>query len=251
MPQGDWLFWMDSDDTIPPECGRKLRDLVERDVDPQGAGLRDAGPLPGRRRGRRARVATSRSSTTSSCSATGRTCGSTGGFTSRSCRRSAAAGGEVAWTDVYVVHSGSDQSPPAQEKKLQRDLRLLELELAERPEHPFTLFNLGMTSRCMDRGFAEAVDYLRRGHRAVQPGRSRTCEGVMRCWSMPRCGWAVARRRWRPAGEAGGCSRDDAELRFREGVLLHELGRLDEARRAYLDVLGTATSGISAAWIAD
>ena len=29
----------------------------------------------------------------------------------------------------------------------------------------------------------------------------------------------------------------DAELRFREGVLLHELGRLEEARRAYLDVL--------------
>ncbi len=30
---------------------------------------------------------------------------------------------------------------------------------------------------------------------------------------------------------------DDAELRFREGVLLHELGRMDEARTAYLDVL--------------
>ena len=25
---GDWLFWMDSDDTIPPECGRGLRELV-------------------------------------------------------------------------------------------------------------------------------------------------------------------------------------------------------------------------------
>src|SRR5690606_5348800 len=24
---GDWLFWMDSDDTIPAECGRKLRAL--------------------------------------------------------------------------------------------------------------------------------------------------------------------------------------------------------------------------------
>ena len=23
---GDWLFWMDSDDTIPPECGRGLRE---------------------------------------------------------------------------------------------------------------------------------------------------------------------------------------------------------------------------------
>ena len=24
--RGEWLFWMDSDDTIPPECGRRLRD---------------------------------------------------------------------------------------------------------------------------------------------------------------------------------------------------------------------------------
>ena len=39
MPRGEWLFWMDSDDTIPPECGRELRDLVERQADPQGAGL--------------------------------------------------------------------------------------------------------------------------------------------------------------------------------------------------------------------
>ena len=54
---------------------------------------------------------------------------------------------------------------------------------------------------------------------------------------MPRCGWAIARRRWRPAGVAGSCSRDDAELRFREGVLLHELGRLEEAAAGYHDVL--------------
>ncbi len=26
--QGDWLFWMDSDDTIPADCGRKLRDSL-------------------------------------------------------------------------------------------------------------------------------------------------------------------------------------------------------------------------------
>jgi hypothetical protein len=29
---------------------------------------------------------------------------------------------------------------------------------------------------------------------------------------------------------------DHVKLRFREGVLLHEVGRLDESRRAYLDV---------------
>jgi glycosyltransferase involved in cell wall biosynthesis len=32
--RGDWIFWMDSDDTIPPECGRGLRDLVAREVEP-------------------------------------------------------------------------------------------------------------------------------------------------------------------------------------------------------------------------
>ncbi len=31
----------------------------------------------------------------------------------------------------------------------------------------------------------------------------------------------------------------DVELRFREGIVLHELGRLDEARRSYLDVLAS------------
>jgi O-antigen biosynthesis protein len=30
--RGDWLFWMDSDDTIPPECGRELRRIVGREV---------------------------------------------------------------------------------------------------------------------------------------------------------------------------------------------------------------------------
>ena len=29
---GDWLFWMDSDDTIPPHCGRGLRALAYREI---------------------------------------------------------------------------------------------------------------------------------------------------------------------------------------------------------------------------
>ena len=28
---GQWIFWMDSDDTISPENGRKLRTLAEQD----------------------------------------------------------------------------------------------------------------------------------------------------------------------------------------------------------------------------
>src|SRR5262245_18422151 len=47
------------------------------------------------------------------------------------------AGGKVEFIDMYVVHSGYDHSPQAQQRKLERDLRLLHLELQERPEHPF------------------------------------------------------------------------------------------------------------------
>ncbi len=47
-----------------------------------------------------------------------------------------AAGGRIALTDIFVVRSGSDQSPAAHERKRQRDLRLLYLELADRPEPP-------------------------------------------------------------------------------------------------------------------
>ena len=51
--RGDWLFWMDSDDTIPPECGRQLRGLIEREVDPNVLGFVMQVHCPGRRRGRR------------------------------------------------------------------------------------------------------------------------------------------------------------------------------------------------------
>ena len=45
------------------------------------------------------------------------------------------------------------------------------------------------------------------------------------------------RRRWRSPSAARALFPRDTELRFREGVLLHELGRLNEARQAYLDVM--------------
>ena len=53
---GDWLFWMDSDDTIPPECGRGLRGLVEHQNDPSVLAYIVIGVLPGWRRRRRSRV---------------------------------------------------------------------------------------------------------------------------------------------------------------------------------------------------
>ncbi len=220
--RGDWLFWMDSDDTITPDCGRGLRRLADCEVPPEVLGFIVQVHCPGT--------------------------GEDGGpdfdvtmvdhvklFRNRPELRFdhriheqilpaiRAAGGEVAWTDLYVVHSGSDQSPAGQEKKRERDLRILNLELSERPEHPFTLFNLGMTY-CHGSRFEEAVDYLRRGivrSRAGEPHLRKAfallAYALMR---LGRHGDAMEAIRW---GRA--LFPLAIELRFREGVLLHELGR--------------------------
>ena len=70
-------------------------------------------------------------------------------------------GGQVEWTDIHVLHSGADQSPQGKQRKYDRDLRILSLDLEERPDHPFVFFNLGMTYADMG-DFGEAADSLRR-----------------------------------------------------------------------------------------
>jgi hypothetical protein len=78
------------------------------------------------------------------------------------------AGGHVAATDLFVVHSGYDHSPEGQKRKLERDLRILHAEYQDDPRHPFTLFNLGMTyTDCGE--YARAVEYLQESKRYSAP----------------------------------------------------------------------------------
>ncbi len=139
---GQWIFWMDADDTIDDTNGRGLRALAHGGHARQVLGYVARVVCPGR--------------------------GEAGGDDSTvvdhvklirnlpdlrfefriheqllpSIRR---LGGEVAWTDLFVTHSGSDQSPEGRARKYERDLRILRLELIDRPDHPFALFNVGMT----------------------------------------------------------------------------------------------------------
>jgi GT2 family glycosyltransferase/tetratricopeptide (TPR) repeat protein len=234
LARGEWLFWMDSDDTIPPECGRQLRALIDRAAEPGVLGYVMQVHCPG---------------------------GSTDGdpdsdvtvvdhvklirnrpdlrFEGRiheqvllAIRR---AGGTVAWTELYVVHSGSDLSPEAQDRKRRRDLHLLHLELREQPEHPFTLFNLGMTYADAGR-FEEAEEFLKQSIRHSNPDESHLRKAyALLVYAEMRLG--------RREAALATCRRgrelfpEDAELRFREGVLLHELGRLEEAVQSYRAVL--------------
>src|SRR5262249_39539507 len=145
------------------------------------------------------------------------------------------AGGRYDFTDIYVVHSGYDHSPEGQRRKLERDLRLLHLELQEQPEHPFTLFNLGMTYA--DSGeYDKAVEFLKRSIARAGEGESHLRKAfALLVYSHAQAGDAAAA--WEACRRGLALFPRDVELRFRHALLLHEGGQFEEAVRVYLELL--------------
>ncbi|MCH8990838.1 MAG: tetratricopeptide repeat protein, partial [Acidobacteria bacterium] len=141
------------------------------------------------------------------------------------------AGGTVAWTDLFVVHSGADRTPEGLQRKLERDFRLLKLDLAERPEHPFVLFNFGMTHA--DAGqYEEAVEYLNRSLAVSEPSESH----VRKAYALLVNSYAQLKKHemaWQYCQQGRKLYPKDPELLFREGMLSHHFGRLEEAVRSY------------------
>ena len=144
-------------------------------------------------------------------------------------------GGTVTWTDIFVVHSGSDHSVEGQAKKLERDLRLLTLEERERPNHPFTQFNLGMTHLEMKR-FDEAARYLERTIAVAGPQESHVPKAFsLLIQALSELGRIdEARKRCDEGLERYA---DDPELIFRAGVLAQHTGRPWDAERYYRKIL--------------
>ena len=136
---GDYAFWLDADDVVEPGEREKLPSAAPAIEGRRPGRLRRAlrvRPEPGwdrRRDGRRSHPAVS---------APRRMFAGRTAFTSRSCRRLRRAKVPVRWTDLTVRHTGYvDQALRA--RKLDRDIRILERELEDRPDDPFVLFNLG------------------------------------------------------------------------------------------------------------
>jgi tetratricopeptide (TPR) repeat protein len=271
--RGEWIFWMDSDDTIPDECGRKLRALVDslvaESLRDSAAASTDLQPRPshgsGRATppGRRTQLEGPKVHSTSAflgyvmqvhCPGPGeegahdvtvvdhvkllrnrphlRFEGRIHEQLLPAIRR---AGSEVAWTDIYVVHSGSDHSPDGFQRKLQRDLRILARELTERPDHPFVLFNLGMTYADAKR-YDEAIDYLTRCIAVSTPDESH----LRKAYALLVSSLSQADRHdeaWEMCQRGRALYRDDKELLFRLAMLQHHFGRLPEAEKSYLAVL--------------
>jgi len=143
-------------------------------------------------------------------------------------------GGEVARADVRIDHSGYEDAAVRQ-RKYERDLRLLKMELAERPDQPFALFNLGMTYAGMrrhelaipvfERYVAMArgdAPYLRNAYALLVDAYALTGQNQA-AWQTCQRGRALFPR--------------NATLLFHEGLLLHEAGRSADAVRAFQAVL--------------
>jgi tetratricopeptide (TPR) repeat protein len=78
-----------------------------------------------------------------------------------------AQGGDLRFTDVTIEHSGYQNAELSRAKDA-RNVRLMELELQEQPDDPWTRFNLGQTLFALGRN-AEAIDHLQRALAGCRP----------------------------------------------------------------------------------
>ncbi len=147
------------------------------------------------------------------------------------------AGVAVRWTDAVVRHTGYND-PALRGRKLARDRAILESELADRPDDPFVLFNLGALAIEADDP-RPALGYLRRSLAGSAPTDSIT-----------RKLYALIARGHQLLGEPGAalaaCGEglavdpDDAELWFRRAVLHRRGGEPAEAEACWRRVLTLA-----------
>jgi tetratricopeptide (TPR) repeat protein len=140
----------------------------------------------------------------------------------------------VRWTDVTVRHTGYTDVP-LRRRKLQRDEAILRDELAERPDDPFVLFNLG--SIAIERqDWSEAVSLLRKSLAGSAP----TDSIVRKLYALIARGHQMLRE---PNEALDACAAglaldpDDAELLFREAVVRRNVGDRVGAERCWRRVL--------------
>jgi len=230
--RGRWIVWMDSDDAIDEVNGRGVRELALQDWPADLLGFvvsvrcpsKDPSDPDGYTRVTHVKLIRNRPDLRFE-----------GRIHEQILPAIQAAGGRVEFTDLFVVHSGYDTSPEGQKHKLERDLELLHLELNEQPDHPFTLFNLGMTYTDAGR-YEEAIDFLRRSlkHSGERSSHVRKAYAYLACCHQQLGDWQQA---FEACEQGLRVVPGDPELRFHRAALLHARGRHEEAAQGYLDLL--------------
>lgn len=147
----------------------------------------------------------------------------------------------IARLAAEVLHSGYDTSEEGQEKKRIRDEHLLMLDLQDRPGHPFVLFNLGMTTNHLQK-HEQAIEWMKQSIAASNPEDS-TVRKAYVIWanSTHRLGGAEAGLEVVETGLAA--VPDDPELLFWRGRYLAELGHYEPSAAAYERLLVVGRGG--------
>jgi glycosyltransferase involved in cell wall biosynthesis/Flp pilus assembly protein TadD len=141
---------------------------------------------------------------------------------------------KVRWTDVVIRHDGY-ADPDVEARKLERNIKILERELAERPDDPFVLFNLG-ASALQRKEHHAALGFLERSLALSAPGDSivrKLYALIARVHHMTGNSQAALRTC------AAGLELDpaDAELWHRKAVAHRHRGESSEAERAWRRIL--------------
>jgi GT2 family glycosyltransferase/predicted Zn-dependent protease len=145
-------------------------------------------------------------------------------------------GGHVRWADVVIDHVGY-QEAGARRGKLERNLRLLRMDDAERPDDPFTLFNLGWT--LMDLG--QTDEALPRLRQALE--RSSSDSSIVR--KLYHLIAVAGRQLGDKEGAAASCREglekfpDDTELLLEEALMALEAKDFARAEPGLLRLLET------------
>jgi tetratricopeptide (TPR) repeat protein len=144
------------------------------------------------------------------------------------------AGIAMIWTDIVITHTGYTD-PVVHERKRWRNLILLQKELAERPDDPFTYYYLGTLS--FERGkWQEALGYFILGLAKWGTAESIACKlFAMISWTnqlLQRHAESL-----RVAGEGLHYFPDDGELLFRKAIALRYLHRPEEAEACFTRIL--------------
>jgi GT2 family glycosyltransferase/tetratricopeptide (TPR) repeat protein len=231
---GAWIFWMDADDTLPHECGEAILDAVLAAPDDVlgfvvPVQFVDDGPGGGTRVDH---VKLFRN--LPGVEFEGRIHEQILG----SLRQHS---GVIARCNAYVLHSGYDTSVKGQAKKRERDETLLKLDLEDRPDHPFVLFNLGMTAHYTS-DHKQAVKWFDKCLTVSDPKESHVRKAyALKAVSHRELGETDLAMRTLIEGLAEVGS--DPELHFHAGLILANAGRNEEALEHYRQVLSCDPSG--------
>lgn len=227
--RGVWVVWMDADDEITAEHGQQLRTVLRADVAPDvlGWSARVRCPVPRSHSdvlGEQVRVIRNGCGIQFS----GRVHEQLGSSIKRQ-------GGKIACLPVEFVHAGADHSAAAKQRKFQRDVRLLELELAEHPRSVHAHVHLAMAYESIDQ-FGQAREIGRRCLDLSRPGHPQR-----------RLAWAICVRNCLKMGDLAGARRGcqdglceypgDPELSFQLARLDLQAGHLRNAHQGFSTAL--------------